>query len=95
MELMDMLNNHYIWGLMGIDSQGILSIFQIPTVVSKRSGDTVARDFCGTSLATNLEVYISADSLLDTVTTENPVQIDSPNYVLPPPNINKHDKSVK
>ena len=69
MERMNMLNNHDIWGLMGVDSQCTISILHIPTLVSSRAGDNFTRAFSGTSLGTALEVDISIDSLLDTITT--------------------------
>ena len=56
---MSTLKNHDFWGLMGVDSQGILSILHILTVVSNREGDTTIRSFSGTSLRTKLEVDIS------------------------------------
>ena len=92
---MGILNDYNRWGLMGVDVKGILSILHIPTVVKNRDRDTVIRGFYGTSLGSKIEFYFSTDSLLETVTTADLSQIDPPNSVLPPPNVNRHDKSVK
>ena len=79
---------------MGVDSLGTLPILHIPTVVSNRYGYTVIIGFSGTYLGTKFEVGIGKESLLDTTTTVEPVKIDSPNSVLPPPDINRCTKSV-
>ena len=90
-----MFNNHDIWALMDIDSTVTLSILHIPTVVFNQCGNTVIIGFSSKSLVTKLEVNISTDSLLDTVTRVDPVKIDSLNSFLPPPDNNRHTKVVK
>ena len=77
-----MLNIHDIWGLIVVDRTGILEILHILIDVSNQASNTAIRGFSGTSLGTKLEVKISIDSILDTVTMVEPAQIDSPNSVL-------------
>ena len=90
-ERMIMINYYDIWGLMVVYNQGTLSIIYIPTFVSNRASDTFIRCFCGASLGTKLEVDINTDSLLETASTVDSAQIDSPNSILPPPNINRNE----
>ena len=80
---------------MDVDSQCNLSILHVSTVVTNGSGDTFIKGFFGTSLGIKLEVDISTCSLMNTVNMVEPVEIDSPNSVLPPLDINRHTKVVK
>ena len=59
------------------------------------AGDTIIRRLSRTFLGIKLEIDIITDSLLDTVTIADPVKIDSLNYVLHPPEINRLTKAVK
>ena len=68
---------------MDFDRTGTLSILHIPKFIYNKDSDTIVRVFSGTSLGTKLEVDISTDSLLDTVTTVEVVKTDSPNSFFP------------
>ena len=90
-----MLNNHHIWGVMGAGMMSLTTIMHLPTVVTHSKGETVVRGCLGLSLGTKLEVEISQDFLLDTVTTANPLQLDTLHSVMSPPDISRCAKSVK
>ena len=77
-ERMGMLNNHDVWDLMDVDSQGTLSILRISTIVSNNKCGIFIRVFSGPSLETKLEVEISKNSLLDAVTTASLAMFPSP-----------------
>ena len=72
---MGILNNHDIWGLMGVEILGHLSIHYIHTVVSNREGNTYIRGFSGTSLGTKLEVDTPQKAAV--TTTESHLTITS------------------
>ena len=90
-----MLNNHYIRGNVGVGIISSTPAIHLPTVVTNSKGKTVIRGYHELSLGAKLEVEISQDFLLDTVTTENPLQLDTMCYVLSPPDISRHTKACK
>ena len=55
-ERAEMLNNHDIWGIMGVGIMSATTIIHLPTVVINYKGETVIRYYLGLSLGTKLKV---------------------------------------
>ena len=89
----ELLNNHGIWDVVGMGTMGTTTIVYLPAVVTNNKGETVIRDYHRLSLGDKLDVEISQDHLLDTVTTANPVQLDTMHSIIPPRCISKCTKS--
>ena len=77
-----LLNNHYIWSVMGVGTIGTTTITHLLVVVTNIKGETFVRGYHGLYLGAKLEVEISQDYLLDTVITANPAQLYTMHSVL-------------
>ena len=90
--------NYDIWDIMGAGTGldlGEVNILHLPTIVENSKGETVIRGFYGMSLGVKLKVEVSADFLLDILTTAEPMPLDPIRTVIPPPDISKCRKAVK